>query len=170
MAYDGYCYIPSMIDSVLNYTNAQLMITAVLIIPPQWARQSNVNCKQANQNFCAPDDPVAFGRFAGFLASLFNGRRAFGRITEFVIMNEVNAAEWYNIGCGNGQTCNIDEWVRNYARVYNAAYDRIRSEQKNAPVLISFEHHFHSSLDKYINNPSPVSNEEKKKNRSSFNK
>jgi hypothetical protein len=71
-------------------------------------------------------------------------------------MNEVNAAQWYNIGCGNGKACNMDNWVQNYGQVYIAVYDRIRREQPQAPVLISLEHHFDSSLDKYINNPSPV--------------
>jgi hypothetical protein len=156
VAYDGYCFIPVDEGSIQLYTSKQFMITGVLIIPPYWARQSNTDCKQANQNFCAPDNPTAFGRFAGFIAWYFNGRNGHGRITEFVIMNEVNAAEWYNIGCGNGKACNVDRWVTNYAQVYTAAYDQIRREQPQAPVLISFEHHFDSSLDTYLSNPSPV--------------
>ena len=104
------------------------MVTGVLIIPPLWARQSNTDCKQANQNFCAPDNPTAFGRFAGFLAWYFNGQNGHGRVTEFVIMNEVNAAEWYNIGCGNGKSCDVNKWVTNYAQVYTAGYDQIRRE------------------------------------------
>ncbi|CAF1498368.1 unnamed protein product, partial [Adineta ricciae] len=156
VAYDGYCYIPADGPEIQLYTSKQLMVTGVLIIPPLWARQSNTDCKQANQNFCAPDNPIAFGRFAGFLAWYFNGQNGHGRVTEFVIMNEVNAAEWYNIGCGNGKSCNVDKWVTNYAQVYNAGYDRIRHEQPQVPVLISFEHHFDSSLDTYINNASPV--------------
>ena len=158
VAYDGYCFIPAMNSGVSLYSSKQFMITGVLIIPPAWARQRNTDCKQPNKNFCAPDDPAAFGRFAGFLAWYYNGQKGNGRITEFVIMNEVNAAEWYNVGCGNGKACNIDRWVQNYGQVYNAAYDSIRREQAQAPVLISFEHHFESSFDQYINHLSPVSN------------
>ena len=157
VTYDGYCFVPAMDSSVSLYSSKQFMITGVLLIPPKWARQGNTDCKQGNQNFCSPDDPVAFGRFAGFLAWHYNGQNGHGRITEFVIMNEVNAAEWYNVGCGNGKACNIDRWVQNYGQVYNAAYDRIRREQAQAPVLISFEHHFESVFDRHITAASPVS-------------
>ncbi|CAF1221216.1 unnamed protein product [Adineta steineri] len=154
--YDGYCFIPADEAAIKLYTSQQFMVTGILLVPPFWARKSNTNCRQANQNFCAPDNPIAFGRFAGFIAWYFNGQNNHGRITEFVIMNEVNAAEWYNVGCRDGVACEIDKWVTNYAQVYTSAYDAIRHEQVQAPVLISFEHHFDSSLDKYINNSSPI--------------
>jgi hypothetical protein len=156
VTYDGYCFIPAHDGLMRLYTSKQFMVTGVLLIPPLWARKTNTDCKQSNQNFCAPDNPAAFGRFAGFIAWRYNGQNGFGRVTEFVVMNEVNAAEWYNVGCGNGKACNIDKWVQNYGQVYIAAYDFIRRQQPKAPVLISFDHHFDSSLDKYITNPSPV--------------
>ncbi|CAF1558553.1 unnamed protein product [Rotaria sp. Silwood1] len=155
IAYDGYCFIPARDSPIKTYTDRQLMITAVLIIPPAWARQRNTDCKQANQAFCAPDNAAAFGRFAGFLAWHYNGQNGKGRITEFVIMNEVNAAEWYNIGCGNGKPCNIDAWVQHYAQVYIAAYDQIRREQPQAPVLVSLEHHFDTIFDQYASATNP---------------
>ena len=145
--YDGYCFIPALRELVQQYTSKQLMITGILIVPPEWARRGNTECKQRDKNFCSPDDATEFGRFAGFLAWYFNGQNGHGRISEFVIMNEVNAAEWYNTGCGGAKACNVDKWVRSYAQVYNAAYDRIRSHQRQAPVLISFQHDFGSELD-----------------------
>lgn len=154
--YDGFCFLPVLRSEMLNYFNRELMVTGVLIVPPYWARRKNIDCKQENQNFCAPDDSLAFGRFAAFLAWFFNGKNGNGRISEFVIMNEVNAAEWYNVGCGNGKFCDVDRWVDNYARLYNEAYDRIRREQNQAPVLISFEHHFASDFDRLLNQSSPV--------------
>ncbi|CAF1622895.1 unnamed protein product, partial [Didymodactylos carnosus] len=154
--YDEYCFKPAHEALTKLYTDRQLMITAVLIIPPLWARKQNTDCKQANQNFCAPDNADDFGRFAGFLASRYNGKNNVGRICEFVIMNEVNAAEWYNTGCGNGKACNIDNWVKNYGNVYIAAYDQIKKHQPQAPVLISLEHHFDSVFDQHINARSPI--------------
>jgi len=133
IAYDGYCFLPALDGQIQQYTSKQFMITGVLIVPPTWARQRNTDCKQPNQNFCAPDSAAPFGRFAGFLAWRYNGQNGVGRITEFVIMNEVNAAEWYNVGCGNGKACDIDTWVNHYAQVYIAAYDQIRREQAQAP-------------------------------------
>ncbi|CAF3892812.1 unnamed protein product, partial [Rotaria magnacalcarata] len=155
VAYDAYCFVPALDSLIKKYTDKQLMVTAVLIIPPAWARQRNTDCKQANQNFCAPDNAATFGRFAGFLAWRYNGQNGKGRITEFVIMNEVNAAEWYNIGCGNGKPCNIDLWVQHYTQVYAAAYDQIRREQPQAPVLVSLEHHFDTIFDQYASANTP---------------
>ena len=157
ITYDGYCFIPALRDLTLLYTDQQLMITGILIMPPQWARRHNTDCKQANQDFCAPDEGGPFGRFTGFLAWYFNGQNGNGRISDFVIMNEVNAAEWYNVGCGDGKRCDVDKWVHSYGQVYNAAYDHIRRHQPEAPVLISFEHNFGSQLDVHLSNASPVS-------------
>ena len=148
--YDGFCFNPVQKELIKEYTNQQLMITGILIMPPHWARRHNTKCKQSNQDFCAPDEAAPFGRFAGFLASYFNGQKGRGRVSEFVIMNEVNAAEWYNIGCGNGTACDVKKWVHSYAQVYNAAYDSIRKWQPQAPVMISFQHDFASKLDKQL--------------------
>ena len=93
--------------------------------------------------FCAPVDGKAsdYGRFAGFVANFFNGEKGNGRVADFVIHNEVNSYMWFNIGCSD-TNCNLNTWTRVYADSYNAAYDYIKKEQKNAKVLISFDHYF----------------------------
>ena len=154
--YDGFCYKINQfaLNQIRTYTNAGLTITGILYGVPEYARES---CPNQNKVFCSPTfkGSIEFGRYAGALAYFFNGENGNGRVADFVIHNEVNAAEWFNIGC-NSNNCNIDKWVKRYSRSYNYAYDYIVKEQKNARVLISFEHHFGKEFDKLIKSRSPV--------------
>ena len=97
-------------------------------------------------------------RFTNFLllAKRYNGKNGYGRIVEFVIHNEVNAAEWFNVGCGFGTPCNMENWVSQYASSYISSFDEIRKHQPKAPVLISLEHHFDFTFDLLISAQSPV--------------
>ena len=147
-SYNGFCYtlIPSIIETIKTYTKAEVMVTAVVYGVPQWARRS---CSFAvDPMFCAPTDEgaVFYGLFLKFLAFYFNGENGNGRIADFVIHNEVNAISWFNYGCNNGN-CDVDLWTSIYAQSYKEAYDNVIFEQKNAKVLISFQHDFFSDLD-----------------------
>ena len=143
--YDGYCFNKNqaIIDAIREYTNHGVVVTAVVYGVPDWARRDCVNPKKRVVQapmFCAPVDGKAsdYGRFAGFVANFFKGN---GRVADFVIHNEVNSYMWFNIGCSD-TNCNLNTWTRVYADSYNAAYDYIKKEQKNAKVLISFDHYF----------------------------
>ena len=146
--YDGYCFNKNqaIIDAIREYTNHGVVVTAVIYGVPDWARRDCVNPKKRVVQapmFCAPVDGKAsdYGRFAGFVANFFNGEKGNGRVADFVIHNEVNSYMWFNIGCSD-TNCNLNTWTRVYADSYNAAYDYIKKEQKNAKVLISFDHYF----------------------------
>ena len=146
--YDGYCFNKNqaIIDAIREYTNHGVVVTAVVYGVPDWARRDCVNPKKRVVQapmFCAPVDGKAsdYGRFAGFVANFFNGEKGNGRVADFVIHNEVNSYMWFNIGCSD-TNCNLNTWTRVYADSYNAAYDYIKKEQKNAKVLISFDHYF----------------------------
>lgn len=139
--YSGYCFKigeTHLDNGIREYTNRGLRVTAILPGVPKWARL------QACQNLdgCAPANPADFARFAAFLAWRYNGHNGNGRIVDFVIGNEVNAVEFFNIGCGNGTPCNATAWYDKYAAVYNAAYDAIKGQQQNAKVFFSFTGHF----------------------------
>ena len=151
--YDGYCFNKNqaIIDAIREYTNHGVVVTAVVYGVPDWARRDCVNPKKRVVQapmFCAPVDGKAsdYGRFAGFVANFFNGEKGNGRVADFVIHNEVNSYMWFNIGCSD-TNCNLDTWTRVYADSYNAAYDYIKKEQKNAKVLISFDHYFGATKD-----------------------
>lgn len=146
--YDGYCFNKNqaIIDAIREYTNHGVVVTAVVYGVPDWARRDCVDPKKRVVQapmFCAPVDGKAsdYGRFAGFVANFFNGEKGNGRVADFVIHNEVNSYMWFNIGCSD-TNCNLNTWTRVYADSYNAAYDYIKKEQKNAKVLISFDHYF----------------------------
>jgi len=155
--YDGYCFTvdANTVNHIKTYSDAGLVVTAVVYGPPAWARRSCTGV--VADYFCAPTESgaVDYGRFAGFLANYFNGRNGHGRIADFVIHNEVNASEWFNYGCTKG-TCNTDTWTTVYAQSWNNAYDYVKKEQPNAKVLISFEHHFGTTFDSMLSNARPV--------------
>ncbi len=144
--YDGHCFtIPANVDEAIrDYSDLGVHITGVLYGVPGWARQ-NVNCSPVVPGFeifCIADNPQDYGRFTGMIAQRYNGLQGNGRVIDFVIHNEVNANDWFDIGCGQGTPCDPDAWVQAYAENYMAAYDFIVSEQPHAKVLMSFDHHF----------------------------
>ena len=149
--YDGHCFrvVPEADALIKRFTDAGLPVMAIAFGTPAWARGEKP-CDPFNawhDVFCTPDDPADFARFAGFLAERYDGTNGAGRITDFVIQNEVNMNQWFNIGCGKGIPCDFDQWVHDYAQIYNTAYDAIRAHQPAAKVMIPLTHHLEPSFD-----------------------
>lgn len=145
--YDGHCFtVDAAVDAaVADWSARGLVVTGVLYGVPAWARTARrCNVPSGREIFCAPDDATDYGRFAGMVARRYDGRRGHGRVADFVIHNEVNANDWFNVGCGNGVACDTKTWLDVYAANYIAAFDRVVSAQPFAKVLVSLEHHFAS--------------------------
>jgi hypothetical protein len=162
VTYDGQCFtVPGEVDAAIAaWSERGLAVTAVVYGVPAWARAGNTGCSPVSPGFeifCAPDDAADYGRFAGMLAQRYDGRHGHGRVADFVIHNEVNANDWYDVGCGQGAPCDTDHWVRTYAADYAAAYDTIVREQPTARAYISFEHHFASTYDAPTGDPTRLS-------------
>lgn len=129
------------------YSSRGINVTVVLYGTPEWARQSNTrkyaNLPLVHPKFIAPDNPADFARFVGMIAKRYNGANGNGRVVNFVIQNEINSLDWYNPGCGaDSHPCSIDQRVQSYADIFNQSYDRIKQEQSQAKVFMSFDHHF----------------------------
>lgn len=145
-------------NDLREYSRRGLVITAIVFGTPAWARNTSLCPPRSSraERFCAPRNPADFARFVRMLARRYNGLNGNGRIADFVIQNEVNANDWYDIGCGGVLgACNKDAWIQNYATLYNAAYDAVIAEQPYAKVLISLEHHFDEKFDN-LAAPSPL--------------
>ncbi len=149
-AFDGHCFqVDAAVSAaVKTYSQRGLVVTGIVYGTPGWARIANCSPAATGfERFCVPRDMADFGRFMRYVARRFNRESVEGRVADFVVWNEVNANDWFDIGCGQGTSCNSQTWIQSYASMYNSAFDNVRLEQENAKVLMSFEHHFASSFD-----------------------
>lgn len=148
--YGGHCFtIDGSVDAAIADWSARgVVVTAVTYGVPAWARINGCSpVSPGFEIFCAPVDAADYGRFAGMLARRYDGAHGHGRIADFVIHNEVNANDWFDIGCGQGKACDAAAWIQTYADSYAAAYDAVMIEQPSDKVLISLEHHFGKTFD-----------------------
>jgi hypothetical protein len=150
--YDGRCFkVDSGVDNeIKQYTSKGVVVTGVVYGVPAWAHQT-IDCSPVAPGFeifCAPDNAADYARFAGMLAKRYSGLSGNGRVADFVIHNEVNTNDWFDIGCGQGKACNSQAWMDTYADNYAKAYDAITVNQPYAKVLMSFTHHFDTAYDK----------------------
>ena len=125
-----------------------MVVTGIVYGVPSWSQIPGCSpVSPGYEIFCAPQDPADYARFAGMLARRYDGLHGHGRVADYVIDNEVNSNDWFDVGCGQGTPCDVDAWVAAYAASYSAAYDAVMQEQSTAKVLVSLEHHFGAAFD-----------------------
>ncbi|TNE85188.1 MAG: hypothetical protein EP330_27350 [Deltaproteobacteria bacterium] len=149
-AYDGHCFTvhAATDDAIREWTDLGVVVTAVVYGVPEWARmQPCVPVTSGFEIFCAPDEPADYARFAGFLADRYDGNHGHGRIADFVVHNEVNSNDWFDVACGQGTACDANAWLGEITANYNAAYDAVIAEQPQAKVFVSLTHHFGDTYD-----------------------
>lgn len=149
--FHGRCFtVPDHVDAAVKaYSDLGAPATAILYGTPSWARGARPCSPIAPgfEVFCVPDDPADYARFVGLVAQRYDGAHGHGRVSDFVVQNEVNTNDWFDTGCGAGVPCDFDDWLATYAALYNTAYDQVRAAQPMAPVMISLTQHFDPVLD-----------------------
>ena len=150
--YEGRCYtINAATDNAIReWSERGVAVSAAVYGVPEWARTGNTGCSPIADGFevfCAPDDAAEYGRFAGMIAQRYDGLHGHGRISDFVIHNEVNVNDWFDIGCGQGVACDQSAWIQTYADSFASAHDQIVKHQSAARVLIPLTHHFDTDFD-----------------------
>lgn len=140
--YLGECFKipPALNDEIKFYSEKNIEVYAVVYGTPERFRIPG--CRPASPGmalFCAPkkENLDAWGRFVGMLARRYDGTRGNGKISNFIIGNEVNRKEWYN-----GPFPTIDAWIASYADFFITAYDYSIKNQPSAKLFISFDHAF----------------------------
>jgi len=149
--HEGQCFtIEVAFDHVIKYWSDQgKTVTGILYGVPAWAREEST-CTAANADlakFCSARNADDYARFVGMIAKRYNGLNGNGRISDFVIHNEVNMNQWYKVECGGGIPCDQEKWIADYAANFNAAYDRVVAEQPAARVMVPFAHQFDTNFD-----------------------
>ncbi len=139
VAYEDACYL---IDLKLEAQVQTLVANGVHIngkiygTPPGWALPGNCPLTGGLSVFCASTNSTDIGRFAGMLASRYNGY-----IDTFSLGNEVNNSGWYNTGCTK-KTCDPGAWIQRYANDFNAVNAEITKNQPKAVLMTSFTQAF----------------------------
>ncbi len=151
--YRGECFKIHEADEeeIKYYSDKNIEVTAIVIGPP--GRFIIPNCplpQTATINekiFCAmkEENMDALERFMGMIASRYDGNHGVGKISQFVMGNEVNQSVYFNNNCGGSTPCNLDAWVTAYTKFFKFAHDGIVAHQPEAKVLISLDHAFGSS-------------------------
>lgn len=151
--FEGHCYqkFENQVEEIKYYSDKDVIITGIVLGTPDWAMKNNISkCYKSEDSyfrkFCTPDNPEDYARFAKYLAHKFNGKNGKGRVSEFIIYNEVNVRLWWDSACGNN--CTIENITSAYANLYNKAYDYINAENNEAVVLIPFEQNFFDKVAK----------------------
>ena len=144
--YDGYCFTndASLDWMVKSFSDTGARVTLNLVGVPGFASNG---C--GNGPWCGTSSPTGvthFGRFAGYLAQRYSGETpGQGRAVHFVIHNEINSPwAYYGDLCGSPgkPACTVANQVGRYAADFNAAYDKIKSHQTAAKVLVSLTYYY----------------------------
>ena len=119
--HEGQCFtIEVAFDHVIKYWSDQgKTVTGILYGVPAWAREEST-CTAANADlakFCSACNADDYARFVGMIAKRYNGLNGNGRISDFVIHNEVNMNQWYKVECGGGIPCDQEKWIADYAAI-----------------------------------------------------
>jgi hypothetical protein len=110
---------------------------------PSWAVGG---CRpwQTNGEWCQPAGAVNrgyFADFAEFAAQRYDGHHGVGFLQDFLVGNEVDNGQWYDMGSrgisGYCQSNWIGSWLDSYTALFNGAYDRITARRPDAHVMVT---------------------------------
>lgn len=121
-----------------------IRVTGIIAATPVSQRRNS--CKQSA--FCQPKNKNKMADFTAYIADTYP------QVEEFVIGNEVNSADWYDLGCKD--KCDFDTWVTDYADLLDQSYASIKEHNQDALVLIPFTNHFGPVFDSAKASTNPV--------------
>lgn len=135
--------------TIKKLSDSGMAITAVILngwndATPNMFRPGQ---KKTNDNYYTftaetKDNAMELEAMASFLAERYNGRSGHGRISNWVVGNEINNQFWNHAGA-----MALDDYVTLYQRAFRVFYTAVKRQNAHSNVLFSIDYYWNNNAE-----------------------